>query len=720
MPDTKLSALTADTTPTSDDLVYTVNDPAGTPGSKKSTAANFITKAHGLSDGIIKVATGVMAAATAGTDYVAPGGALGTPSSGVATNLTGTASGLTAGTVTTNANLTGVVTSVGNATAIADAALSIAKTSGLQTALDAKQPLDADLTTLSTAFTSAAATTPASLDFHEGTNNGTNKITVVGVASVASDRTLTLPDATDTLVGKATTDTLTNKTIDANGTGNSITNIEVADLAASAVVTAAEGLASSDNDTSFPTTAAVIDGLDAKQPLDSDLTTIAGLTATTDNFIQAKSSAWASRTPAQVTADLSVMVGDSGAGGSKGLVPAPVTGDATKFLKGDGTWSAPSAGSVEGTAVLSTGEAGGSKFLREDGDGTCSWQAIPGGGDALTSSPLSQFAATTSAQLAGVMSDETGSGALVFGTSPTLTTPTLGVATATTINKVTLTAPATAATITATDGTTTTLSGGTHSGTNTGDQTITLTGDVAGSGTGSFSATIANSAVTYAKMQNVSGTDKVLGRTTAGAGIVEEIGTTGSGNVVRATSPTLTTPLLGTPTSGTLTNCTGLPVAGITSSTSTALGVGSLEVGHASDTTISRVSAGKIAVEGVSVVTTSSTDTLTNKRITKRVQSVSSSATVTPDFDSDDAVIITAQAANLTLANPTGTPTAVQPLIIRIKDNGSARTITFGSNYRGIGGTLPTTTVASKTLYLGCLWNATDTKVDVVSAVQEP
>lgn len=82
--------------------------------------------------------------------------------------------------------------------------------------------------------------------------------------------------------------------------------------------------------------------------------------------------------------------------------------------------------SVEGTAVLSTGEVGGTKFLREDGDGTCSWQAIPGGGDALTSSPLSQFAATTSAQLAGVISDETGTGALVFANSPTLVTPALG------------------------------------------------------------------------------------------------------------------------------------------------------------------------------------------------------------------------------------------------------------------------------------------------------
>ncbi len=62
-----------------------------------------------------------------------------------------------------------------------------------------------------------------------------------------------------------------------------------------------------------------------------------------------------------------------------------------------------------------------------------------GGGDALTSNPLSQFASTTSAQLAGVISDETGSGALVFATSPTLVTPVLGVATATSINGATIT-----------------------------------------------------------------------------------------------------------------------------------------------------------------------------------------------------------------------------------------------------------------------------------------
>ena len=58
------------------------------------------------------------------------------------------------------------------------------------------------------------------------------------------------------------------------------------------------------------------------------------------------------------------------------------------------------------------------------------------------------------------------------------------------------------------------------SGTNTGDQTITLTGDVTGSGTGSFAATIANNAVTLAKMDTMA-TDSILGRATAGTGNVE-------------------------------------------------------------------------------------------------------------------------------------------------------------------------------------------------------
>ena len=104
--------------------------------------------------------------------------------------------------------------------------------------------------------------------------------------------------------------------------------------------------------------------------------------------------------------------------------------------------------------------------------------------------------------------------------------------------------------------------------------------------------------------------------------------------------------------------------------------------------------------------------------ITPRVQTVTSSATVTPT-SANDLVTITAQAAGLTIANPTGTMTEGQALMIRIKDNGTARSIAFGTNYRALGITLPTTTVISKTLYLGCIWNATDTKFDIVGLNQE-
>jgi hypothetical protein len=63
---------------------------------------------------------------------------------------------------------------------------------------------------------------------------------------------------------------------------------------------------------------------------------------------------------------------------------------------------------------------------------------------------------------------------------------------------------------------------GALSGTNTGDQTIALTGDVTGSGTGTFAATIANDAVTFAKMQEISGTH-LVGRHASGTGNIQEV-----------------------------------------------------------------------------------------------------------------------------------------------------------------------------------------------------
>lgn len=77
---------------------------------------------------------------------------------------------------------------------------------------------------------------------------------------------------------------------------------------------------------------------------------------------------------------------------------------------------------------------------------------------------------------------------------------------------------------------------------------------------------------------------------------------TGSGAPVRATSPTLVTPLLGTPTSGTLTNCTGLPQAGTVGlTTADSPQFAGVNVGNASDTTVTRLAAGVIAVEGAGI-----------------------------------------------------------------------------------------------------------------------
>lgn len=68
---------------------------------------------------------------------------------------------------------------------------------------------------------------------------------------------------------------------------------------------------------------------------------------------------------------------------------------------------------------------------------------------------------------------------------------------------------------------------------------------------------------------------------------------------------------LGTPSSGTLTSCTGLPLSGVVDSTTEPLGAGSIELGHATDTTMSRVSAGVVDIEGF-VITTKSVVSLTS------------------------------------------------------------------------------------------------------------
>lgn len=120
-------------------------------------------------------------------------------------------------------------------------------------------------------------------------------------------------------------------------------------------------------------------------------------------------------------------------------------------------------------------------------------------------------------------------------------------------------------------------------------------------------------------------------------------------------------------------------------------------------------------VGGTALPTATSTTTLTNKRITPRITTIASSATPTPDADASDMFTVTALAAGATFAAPTGTPTDGQQLLIRIKDNGTARALGWNAAYRG--GTdiaLPTTTVLSKTMYIQFVYNFADTIWDLV------
>lgn len=154
-----------------------------------------------------------------------------------------------------------------------------------------------------------------------------------------------------------------------------------------------------------------------------------------------------------------------------------------------------------------------------------------------------------------------------------------------------------------------------------------------------------------------------------------------------------------------------LTVADIGGNTTTALGVGTLEVGHASDTTLSRSAAGVLAVEGVDLASVSAAQTITNKRITPRIGSTSSSGTPTIDCGLYDQYNITALAVAITSVSITGTPTDGQKLLIRIKDDGTARAIAWGASFSASGiAALPTTTAAAKTHLIGFIYDSTAAK----------
>lgn len=244
------------------------------------------------------------------------------------------------------------------------------------------------------------------------------------------------------------------------------------------------------------------------------------------------------------------------------------------------------------------------------------------------------------------------------------------------------------------------------SGTNTGDQTITLTGNVTGSGTGSFATAIAAGAVTLAMQANMA-TASVVYRKTAGAGAPE----------VQSLA-TLKTDLglTGTNSGDQTITLTGNVTGSGTGSFAATIAAGAVTLANMANVASATVFYRKTGGAGAPEVQTLAT--LRTDLLAPNVQSVASAATVTPTFD-NDLVDITAQAAALALANPTGTAVNGWGIVIRIKDNGTARAINFDTQYQAVGVTLPTTTVLGKILCIGMIYNSNTTKWNVVSTAQE-
>lgn len=136
---------------------------------------------------------------------------------------------------------------------------------------------------------------------------------------------------------------------------------------------------------------------------------------------------------------------------------------------------------------------------------------------------------------------------------------------------------------------------------------LQVTGDIGSTGTRITKGWFADLQVTNAIAGSVTGNAATV---TTNANLTGHVTSTGNAAVLGSfTKAQLNTAVsdgdvvysgdaLGTPSSGTLTNCSGLPLSGVVDSTTEALGVGSIELGHASDTTIARVRAGVASVEG--------------------------------------------------------------------------------------------------------------------------
>lgn len=129
----------------------------------------------------------------------------------------------------------------------------------------------------------------------------------------------------------------------------------------------------------------------------------------------------------------------------------------------------------------------------------------------------------------------------------------------------------------------------------------------------------------------------------------------------------------------------------------------------------------KIIVSQILTYIAAATATLTGKRLTPRVTTITSHAAPTINTDNCDAVTITALAEAITsmTTNLSGTPANFDMLFFRIKDDGTARAIAWGASFASRGATLPTTTVLGKVLYVLFAWNSVASTWDCISTTSE-
>lgn len=272
---------------------------------------------------------------------------------------------------------------------------------------------------------------------------------------------------------------------------------------------------------------------------------------------------------------------------------------------------------------------------------------------------------------------------------------------------------------------------GTNGGTgvnNTG-KTITLGGNLTTSG--AFDTTLTTSAVTNVTLpttgtlatlagsetltnKTINGPDNTL-TNIANASLANSAITINGNSVSLGGSTTVTA---ATTNAVTFNNAGTGDASGTTFNGSAARTISYNTVGAPSTTGTGATGTWSININGTVGATTP--DVGTFSRLRTGVSSSIGGGTLTPPSDTVNQWNIQVTGGGTsTFAAPSGTPVDSQKLLIRITDNGTAQALAWNAIYRAVGTTLPTTTVANKTTYVGCIYNSDVTKWDVVAVVTQ-